>query len=47
MAQVIAPMMAEAGMVKTQAPRMRLATPQRTAETRLEAPTPIIEPVMT
>jgi hypothetical protein len=42
MAQVQAATSAEAGMVKTQAPKMRLATPQRTAETRLLAPTPMI-----
>ena len=33
-------------MVTTQAQTMRRATPQRTAESRLTAPTPTIAPVM-
>src|SRR5205085_4572153 len=37
---------AEAGMVRTQAQRMRPATPQRTARVPLVAPTPTIAPVM-
>src|SRR5512141_49980 len=37
---------AEAGMVSTQAQMMRVATPQRTADKRLVAPTPTIAPVM-
>src|SRR5205085_10886910 len=34
------------GMVKTHAQTIRDAKPQRTAETRLDSPTPIIAPVM-
>src|SRR5579862_2901736 len=37
---------AEAGMVSTHAQMMRLATPQRTAESRCVVPTPTIAPVM-
>src|SRR2546427_7465166 len=37
---------AEAGIVKIHAQTMRPATPQRTAEKRWMAPTPMIEPVM-
>ena len=37
---------AEAGMVRTQAHTMRVATPQRTAEIRLVVPTPMIAPVI-
>src|SRR5664280_2040280 len=38
--------MAEAGMVRTQAHTMRVATPQRTAERRCVVPTPTIAPVI-
>lgn len=34
------------GMVKIQAQRRLIVTPQRTALSRLVAPTPMIEPVM-
>src|SRR3546814_20077767 len=39
-------MMALAGMVSVQAQAMEPATPQRTAEKRLVAPTPMMAPVM-
>ena len=39
--------MADAGMVRNQAQTMLVATPQRTALTRLMEPTPAIAPVMT
>ena len=35
------------GMVSTQAQRMRVVTPQRTALTRWLAPAPMIQPVIT
>ena len=38
--------MAETGMVRIQAQSKLTVTPQRTAERRFVAPTPIIEPVM-
>lgn len=41
-----AAIIADIGMVKTQAQTTRPATPQRTAESRRVAPTPTIEPVM-
>ena len=37
---------ADAGIVKSQAQMIRSATPQRTADNLVTAPTPIIEPVM-
>src|ERR1035441_7947566 len=37
---------ADAGMVRTQAHTMRVATPQRTAERRCVVPTPTIAPVI-
>ena len=37
---------ADTGMVSTQAHKRLTVTPQRTAETRLVKPTPIIEPVI-
>jgi len=37
---------ADTGIVKIQAQMMSPATPQRTAESRLVAPTPMIAPVM-
>ncbi len=37
---------AEAGMVNTHAQTIRRATPQRTADNRCTAPTPMIAPVM-
>src|SRR4051812_17940512 len=43
---VPAPTKADAGMVSIQAMTMRRATPQRTADNRLVAPTPTIAPVM-
>ena len=42
-----APIAADAGKVKTQAIRMFPATPQRTAERRLVAPTPMIVELIT
>src|SRR5918994_4392037 len=41
---VSAPTAADAGRVSTQATTMLPATPQRTAETRLAAPAPMIAP---
>ena len=38
--------MPEAGMVIIHAQTMRLATPQRTADSRFTAPTPMIAPVI-
>ena len=43
---VTAPTNADAGMVRIQAQTMRRATPQRTAERRVVAPTPTMAPVM-
>ena len=40
------PIPADIGIVATQAHTIRLATPQRTAEIRFAAPTPVIAPVM-
>src|SRR5690554_1857261 len=37
---------ADTGIVKTQAHSREIVTPQRTADTRLVIPTPIIEPVL-
>ena len=42
----IAAMIAEAGIVRIQAHTMRPAMPHRTADRRLVAPTPTMEPVM-
>src|SRR5687767_13223646 len=42
-----APVAAVTGIVRIQATSMFLATPQRTADTRLEAPTPMILEEMT
>src|SRR3954447_1392226 len=43
----MAPPIADAGSVRTQAVTMLPATPQRTAEKRLAAPAPMIPPLMT
>ncbi len=43
---VAAPTRADAGMVRTQAQTMRRATPQRTADRRVVAPTATMAPVM-
>src|SRR5690349_20777390 len=43
---VTAEISADAGMVRSQAQTMRLATPQRTAERRFIEPTPMIAPVI-
>src|SRR3954465_15684054 len=47
MPYVSAPTAAAAGSVSTHATTMLLATPQRTADTRLAAPAPMIDPEMT
>jgi hypothetical protein len=47
MAKANAAMTAEAGIVSTQAQRMLMASPQRTAFIRWMLPTPAMEPAMT
>src|SRR5208283_300569 len=44
--KVVAAMNAAAGIVKSQAHTIRVAIPQRTADSRLTAPTPTMAPVM-
>src|ERR1035441_6145777 len=44
--KVVADMTAAAGMVTSHAHTIRVATPQRTADNRLTAPTPTMAPVM-
>ncbi len=46
MKNAIAAIVADAGIVSTQAQTIRAATPQRTAETRFVEPTPTIAPVL-